>query len=312
MGDILLTIPTLREMAKRNIEIHLVINARWQALADFLPARVHTFSGTGCLIKLAKELKALAPGSVFDLQGKLATIALRNLINAPITRVYQKRSLGEQLQALRRQYPLRFYDQRPVWQKYAEICGIEIDRPDASLNLSDSYLDECKELANKAGLNQNGYILIHPEASMPGKILPQELLASLQKHSPLQTALIGTKNSNLTTAPGHLDLRNQFNLHHLPGILKLAKAVISSDSGPMHLARAVNTPLAAIFLQTCPSLGFAPIPGDNVMVISKDMSCKPCSLHGQNESCPEDHFACRDLEPDSTASQVFKFLDSFI
>ncbi len=312
MGDILLTVPTLREMAKRDVEVHMVINARWQALAGFLPARVHLFSGTGSLIKLARELKSLAPRSLFDLQGKLATIALRNLVDAPITRIYQKRLLSEQLQAFRRQYPLRFQDQRPVWQRYADTCGVEIDVPDASLILTDSYLEECREHVQKAGLKPNGYILIHPEASMPGKVLPQTLLTGLQKRSPLPTALIGSKKSDLVSTSKHLDLRDKFDLYHLPGILRLAAAVISSDSGPMHLTRAVNTPLAAIFLQTCPSLGFSPVPGDNVLVISRNMPCKPCSLHGQNLSCPEGHFACRNLDTDESARQIFQFFAGFL
>ncbi len=312
MGDILLTIPTLRAIAREGVETHLVINSRWQQLAGFLPAHVHLFSGTGNLVKLARELKSLNPRALFDLQGKLATIALRNLVNAPITRIYQKRSLGEQFMALRRQYPLRFFDQRPVWQKYAETCGVEVSKPDPSLNLSDAYLAECRELAREAGLSSKGFILIHPEASKPGKEFSQPLLTSLQKLSPLPTAIIGTSKSSLSTEAPHLDLRNRFELYHLPGILKLASAVISSDSGPMHLARAVNTPLAALFMQTCPSLGFAPVPAANVLIISRDLPCKPCSLHGQNDTCPEGHFACRDLEPDATATQVFNFLAPFL
>ncbi len=312
MGDVLLTIPTLRAMAVRGVETHLVINSRWQQLAGFLPATVHLFSGTGSLIRLARELKALNPGAVFDLQGKLSTIALRNLINAPITRIYQKRTIGEQFMALRRQYPLRFYDQRPVWQKYAETCGVEITTPDPSLVLTGQYLLECEKVAEAAGLQKKGYILIHPEASKPGKELPQAILEHLQKFSPLPTALIGTAKSTLRVSEPHIDLRNRFELYHLPGIIRNAAAVISSDSGPMHLARSVDTPLAAIFMQTCPSLGFAPIPGNNVLVLSKNLPCKPCSLHGQNDSCPEGHFSCRDLNPEETAGQIYTFLQKFL
>lgn len=312
MGDILLTVPTLRAMAGNDVEVHLVVNSRWQALASFLPAQIHYFSGTGSLIRLGKELKLLNPRALFDLQGKLSTIAVRTLVGAPITRIYQKRSLHEQFLAISRQYPLRLYDQRPVWQKYADICGVDVSSPDPSLNLSEAYLQECRDVMFQTGLKEKGFILIHPEASKPGKELTQALLTQLQKDSPLPTAVIGTTKSTLQVPPPHLDLRNHFDLYHLPGILKLAAAVISSDSGPMHLARAVNSPLAAIFLQTCPSLGFSPVPAANTLVISRELPCKPCSLHGQNENCPEGHFACRDLEPASTAAQVFNFLAPFL
>ena len=308
MGDILLTIPTLRAMAERDVEVHLVINSCWQQLAEFLPAHTHLFNGTGSLIRLSHELKSLNARALFDLQGKLATVAMRNLVNAPITRVYQKRSLREQFQAISHRYPLRFSDQRPVWQKYAETCGVDLERPDPSLNLPAGYLDECREIAAAAGLKEKKFILIHPEASKPGKEFTSQLLAALLKHSPLPAAVIGTARSDLQTAAGHLDLRNRFELRHLPGILKLAAGVITSDSGPMHLARAVNTPLAAVFLQTCPSLGFAPVPSADVLLISRDLACKPCSLHGQNETCPEGTFACRELDPEATAAQIYTFM----
>lgn len=312
MGDILLTVPALRAMAANDVEVHLVINSRWQALTNFLPACIHLFKGTGSMINLGKELKSLNPRALFDLQGKISTIALRTIIGAPITRVYQKRSLNEQFQAISRQYPLRLFDQRPVWQKYAEVCGVDVSDPDPSLNISESYLDECKKVLQATGLEENKFVLIHPEASKPGKELTQALISQLQKDSPLRLALIGTKNSSIQVDQPHLDLRNHFDLYHLPGILKLAKAVISSDSGPMHLARAVGTPLVAIFLQTCPSLGFAPVTGGNSLIISRDLPCKPCSLHGQNDSCPEGHFACRDLDPGITSTQVLNFLAPFL
>lgn len=312
MGDILLTVPTLRAIASRGVDIHLVINSRWQQLADFLPAQVHLYAGTGSLIRLAGKLKSLNPKAVFDLQGKLSTIALRSLINAPITRIYQKRTIGEQFMAISRKYPLRFFDQRPVWQKYAEVCGVDIETPDPSLVLTDSYREECRKLATEAGLEERKFILIHPEASKTGKEIPQAMLNAILRQSPYPAAVTGTSRSPLTVESPHLDLRNRFELRHLPGIISLAAAVISSDSGPMHLARAVNAPLAALFFQTCPSLGFAPIPGNNVLVISRELPCKPCSLHGQNDTCPEGHFACRDLDPEATARQIFSFLNPFI
>ncbi len=312
MGDILLTVPTLRALSANDTETHLVINERWKPLAEFIPAKIHFYQGTSSLISLANKLRRLKPEALFDLQGKLSTIALRNLINAPITRIYQKRTLGEQFQAIGHRYPLRFNDQRPVWQKYADTCGVNIEKPDASLNLSNEYLEECRKVLHSVGLKEKSFIFIHPEASKPGKVMTNELVKAIQNASPIPTALIGNGNTNFNVDSKHFDLRNRFELRHLPGILSFASAVISTDSGPMHLARAVNTPLVAIFLQTAPSLGFSPIPADNVLVISEDLPCKPCSLHGQNDSCPEKHFKCRQINIESTISEIYAFLRGMI
>lgn len=307
MGDILLTVPVLRALAANDTQVHLVINQRWKELAEFLPAKIHCYDGTSSLIRLANELKRLKPESLFDLQGKLSTIALRTLISAPVTRVYQKRTIAEQLQAISHRYPLRLSDERAVWQKYADTCGVDIDKPDASLNLSSEYIEECKKLLEFVGLKEKSFIFLHPEASRPGKTITAELISAIQDSSPLPTAIIGTgKGVYLCEAP-HRDLRNRFPLRYLPGILYLAKAVISSDSGPMHLARAVDVPLAALFFQTDPSLGFSPIPSEKTLVISEPLPCKPCSLHGQNESCPEGHFRCRQINVNNIVSEIFDF-----
>lgn len=312
MGDILLTVPTLRALAENDTEVHLVINERWKALSDFLPAKIHLYNGTTSLIHLANELKRLKPEALFDLQGKLSTIALRTLINAPITRVYQKRTIGEQLQAIGHKYPLRFSDDRPIWQKYADVCGVNINNPNASLNLSNEYIEECRKILISEGLKEKSFIIIHPEASQVGKIMTSDLVTSLQKSSPLPTVIIGTGKTNFSCEAPHIDLRNKIELKYLPGFLSFASAVISTDSGPMHLARAVNTPLVSIFLQTAPSLGFSPIPSDNVLVISEELPCKPCSLHGQVDNCPEGHFKCRQINIELTTKQIFEFLSQFI
>lgn len=311
MGDILLTVPALRAMSAREAEVHLVIHQRWQAIAEFLPAKVHFFSGTGSLIKLAAELRNLNAEAVFDLQGKIGSVALRNLVNAPITRTYQKRSLNEQFQAMRGKYPLRFYDQRPVWQKYATICGVGIEKPDPSLILTDEYLKQSRELLTQLDLSEKKFIALHPHASNPGKELQYALIEQLVRQSDMPVVLFGIGERDFMIK-NCIDLRNQLGLNSLPGFLRMAAGVISSDSGPMHLARAVDTPLAAVFLQTCPSLGFTPVDGTDILIISRDHPCKPCSLHGQNETCPEGHFKCRLLPPEETARQILDFLNSRI
>lgn len=307
MGDVLLTVPVLRAIAANDTEVHLVINERWKALAEFLPAKVHTYDGTASLVHLANELKHLHPEALFDLQGKLSTVALRSLIAAPVTRIYQKRTISEQLQAFGKRYPLRLSDSRPVWQKYADTCGVEIHKPDASLNLTNDYLNECRKVLEYNGLKEKSFIFIHPEASKPGKAMTPELVAALQEASPLPTAIIGTGKAVFHCEEPHKDLRNRFELRYLPGIMHLASAVISSDSGPMHLARAVDTPLAAVFFQTDPSLGFAPIPSEKTLVISESLPCKPCSLHGQNETCPAGHFKCRQIDVKGITEKIFSF-----
>ena len=65
-----------------------------------------------------------------------------------------------------------------------------------------------------------------------------------------------------------------------------------NDSGPMHLASAMNAPVVAVFCSTVPAFGFGPLSTQSFVVETKEhLTCRPCGLHGY-KACPEGHFAC--------------------
>ncbi|MEW6684685.1 MAG: EFR1 family ferrodoxin [Candidatus Edwardsbacteria bacterium] len=82
----------------------------------------------------------------------------------------------------------------------------------------------------------------------------------------------------------------ELSLAELASAIKRCSVFVSNDSGPAHIATAVETPLVVIFGSTSEELGFRPL-GKNVITISKEMTCRPCSLHGLNH-CPKRHFNC--------------------
>lgn len=75
-------------------------------------------------------------------------------------------------------------------------------------------------------------------------------------------------------------------------LMKRARAVVTNDSGPLHLASAVNAPTVAIFCSTSPDFGFGPLATHSrVVETTEALPCRPCGLHG-HPSCPEQHFRC--------------------
>jgi heptosyltransferase-2 len=72
--------------------------------------------------------------------------------------------------------------------------------------------------------------------------------------------------------------------------LSKSRAAVVPDSGLMHLAVAVGTPVAALFGSTAPELGFAPSGAGN-KILQRDLSCRPCHVHGRT-SCPLGHHHC--------------------
>jgi len=79
-------------------------------------------------------------------------------------------------------------------------------------------------------------------------------------------------------------------LPHVAALFSRCAAVVSNDSGLMHLAAARGTRVVAIFGSTSPVLGFAPS-GEGHAVLCRNEPCQPCTLHGR-ASCPRGHFRC--------------------
>lgn len=67
---------------------------------------------------------------------------------------------------------------------------------------------------------------------------------------------------------------NQFNLRELAVLIKKARLFFGGDTGPMHLAVAVNTP-AFVWMGPTPSWRTGPYPGYG-LAVSLSLTCQPC------------------------------------
>ena len=72
-------------------------------------------------------------------------------------------------------------------------------------------------------------------------------------------------------------------LGDLVGVLKHLLALLTNDSGPMHLAAALGTPLVAVFGST-DWTETSPV-SDRARVVREETACAPCLLR----ECPIDH-----------------------
>ena len=73
-----------------------------------------------------------------------------------------------------------------------------------------------------------------------------------------------------------VDLAGKTTLRDLAYLYELSSLVVTTDSGPMHVAAAVGTPTVALFGSTDPART-GPY-GEGHTVIRKDLPCSPCFL----------------------------------
>ena len=77
-------------------------------------------------------------------------------------------------------------------------------------------------------------------------------------------------------------------LSQLAALMENCDAVVTNDTGPMHISAAVRTPVVAIFGSTDP-VTTGPC-GNGHIIVRKEVSCSPCL----KRVCPTDH-RCMDL-----------------
>jgi heptosyltransferase-2 len=102
-----------------------------------------------------------------------------------------------------------------------------------------------------------------------------------------------------------IDLTGATSLDTLAAVLTLASACVSNDSGAMHLAGAVGTPLAALFGPTREH-ETAPLAktGSRAEVLINPVWCRPCMLR----ECPIDHRCMKGLSPATVFAAVERLM----
>jgi heptosyltransferase-2 len=158
-----------------------------------------------------------------------------------------------------------------------------------------------EELFQHCGINQTDkLIVVHPGASCPSKVWPNERFAKVMdrlvgKYGFKVLVVAGPKDVTLAQSViNHMhqpaiNLAGKTSVSQLASVLKRCQLFISNDSGPVHIASAVGTPVISIFGRNQKGLSplrWGPV-GKKDRILHKEVGCIECLAH----NCVKE-FAC--------------------
>ena len=153
--------------------------------------------------------------------------------------------------------------------------------------------------------------VVNPGAKWTSKLWPErhwrELISELWAKLGLQVILTGAadeRDGNRRIAEGlglAADLTGRTSLPELAEVMRRVDLVICPDTGPMHLAAAVGTPVVALFGPTAPWRTGPFGPGS--LVLRTGVDCSPCF----KRSCPDPR-CLTELTPGKVVREVENFI----
>lgn len=311
IGDILLTTPLLRAIRHTDPRARITVLTK----REFVPllshnpnvSRVIGLPPGGSLLRLAAELRGDEYTNLLDLHDNLRSRALRVLVPGR-WRGYPKHRLARAMLIHGKRN--RYRDRRPVPERYfsaARDLGVVPDGRPPEFFVGAEASEQVASWLRSAGLeSEPNLVAMAPGAAHATKRWPLEhwrMLVDKAVRGGLAVVIVGGPHDaalgGALSDGGGTRVANAagaFGLQATGALLKRARALVSGDTGVMHMATGVGTPVVALFGPTVEAFGFFPY-ASQATVLELPLPCRPCTSQG-GPRCPLGHHRCLvDIEP---------------
>jgi len=324
IGDILLTTPLLRAMRAANpgARITVLTKSRFAPLLShnpYLNEVIGIEPGEG-ISAVANRIRGIRYSHMLDLHGSLRSRLLRRLVPGPWT-TYRKRRLARAALIVTKRDLYGYAP--PMAERYfeaAEPLGVWPDGGPADFFISEAADGRAASRLAQLGLAQNGRPLVAmaPGAAHATKRWPTEAWTVLSRRvaaTGADVALLGGPGDVATAqfvaeqaGVSVASLAGVLGLQETGAVIRRAEVLVSGDTGLMHMATGVGTPVVALFGPTVGQFGFFPYNADRSAVVELELTCRPCSAQG-GRACPLGHHRClRAIAPDDVFARLCEAL----
>ena len=273
LGDVVHAIPFAAALrsAFPHARIDWMVDPRYIDLVDMVsvidrrvpidPRHLFRPAERGGLLRTLRELRRERYDAVFDLQGLLKSALLARAVHA-------HRVIGFPRGHLREAPARLLYTAAPdpgdathvIYKNLALLTAIGVENRRVRFPLSIPASPTVDSVVQRFG--PQGFVVINPGAAWPNKRWPAAcfgaLAAGINATYGLRSLVLwgpGEKplaHDVVDASAGAAEVSPPTNIKDIVGIANAARLMISGDTGPMHLAGAVGTPLVTLFGPTRP------------------------------------------------------------
>ena len=286
LGDIVHALPVLSAIraARPDVEVDWLVDRKYAGILEFVEGLSQRVIGRPGLSRAVSELRSRGYDVAIDLQGLLKSAAMARLSGA--TRV-----IGFEERALREGAAAWFYNETAtvapnahVIQKNFSVLPLLGITPPAQVTFPfvvppSAVLDQLMDHVRSAG--RRGFALMNPGAAWPNKRWAAERFGALAQRirdehdlacvvlwggdeAPLADAVVSASSGTAMRAP-------QTGLGDLLALSAQAALMVSGDTGPLHIAAAMKTPIVGLYGPTWPERNGPWNPND--VTVSRANTC---------------------------------------
>ncbi len=316
IGDAVMTTPAVRTIRENfpESEITMLVHPwvsdvfRYSPRVDqlFLYEKRGRHQGLKGMLRLAGELRLEAYDCAILLQNAFEAALITKLAGIPVRGGYTTDARGLLLtHGVHKAPELITKHQVHYYQRMVRGLGLHTAPNELELFIPGDQIDAAKLLiAKHSGIETGTVPLIgfNPGAAFgPAKRWPTEKFAELAdrlcrradacivlfgSNADRETAAAIMASAGKSAAARMVDLTGNTSLIEAMALIGECNVFVTNDSGLMHVAAALHTPMVAIFGST-DHIATGPF-SDNAKVIRKPLPCSPC----KKTHCPEKHFQC--------------------
>ena len=331
-----LVTPAIAELLRHHPAITNIIEFEREPWSK--PWRLEPFAS---YLRLASRLRAAAYDLVVDMHGQFRTAALTLATGAP-ARIGFDRPRAGVWDASPRKFPeqarkhawqgaregswLAYTNHIPVptldlhaVDRYLHVgpsLGLDREPADFSFPIPQSAVSQVETLLAQHGANRAEIVIMAPGTIWETKQWGSEKFAQVAAHflsKGLAVILIGSQRERVVCeevaalSPGAIDLAGRTALSELAALIRRSAISVTNDSGPMHLAVALDRPVVSIFGPTDP-VWIGPYRRANA-VLHADLECSPCYLR-RLKHCRHGHACMHNVSAPAVIERAERILSA--